>query len=413
MENFRLLSSKDLRNKATVLITGLFVALNFIQIILENLLSINSYVINLISHYLVLFAVMLFLLHLTKNYPLDRCFYLLSLLILYETVIAFIGIFGSDNSDKITLIAKYLFSLTFPISLYVFQYNSFSRKTIRVFLLFNVWMSLLFIVLFFSDKAYSFEGGYIDWLTLNFSNPNLTAMVLMGNLGLLILSFAYFKNSLFKLLLFILSVAVFYFIYETNGRLTMIISIYMLICIGLKMEVKRWYIKAIILFPVLFLVVYSLMFQIEGLKELTILGKPLFSGRVELWQEKLALLEGKWLYWIFGNYKVLQLENLHNGPVSVLSNFGIVGFLLYHYYLYKVTVKCFAGVNTKTANKAKHIILAFILLMTAEAATYLSGSYIGFYYIITLIVLNEERRKAKCKIINGTFVSLPEFKDKP
>ena len=80
MENFRLLSSKDLRNKATVLITGLFVALNFIQIILENLLSINSYVINLISHYSVLFAVMLFLLHLTKNYPLDRCFYLLSLL---------------------------------------------------------------------------------------------------------------------------------------------------------------------------------------------------------------------------------------------------------------------------------------------------------------------------------------------
>lgn len=334
----------------------------------------------LCSYVVLLGAFLLFLLSFLQKSTLTLSDGLLAALVVFIFVVSLCKGWSFSN---------YVVTLVFISMLTVWRSAEaifFDEKIQKfVFWIFFI-QGLILIRLYFSPLAYKSYQEYVDVsneLTLGFSNPNQTGLVLFSTLVVLLLLGT--KSILKKVWKYAVVVEIFFLsvlLLLTAARTSILAYLFFLFFVVFRRK-KVFKSKAlanlILLFSVAFVYIYIALSK-TIMKDFIILGKKMFSGREELYQEVLSEFTDKF----FGNLTHFNFQNSHNAMLTVMINIGIIGFIIYFVF----TVVSFNRFYDKCKSRDQVLcgiaILAFFLMSCAEAAVLTGGS---MYYVHTFVIL--------------------------
>lgn len=165
-------------------------------------------------------------------------------------------------------------------------------------------------------------------------NPNNLTMI--GFLGCAVCAAAFWQNKTFKSILLVFLAVMTLWVLQLESR-SCAIGILLLVCIFsfklIKPDVllhNRTLRRLLLIAPALIataVVIFQNMEIFNVLNDLSqeYFGKPVFNGRNELWEQGLTtLLENPW----FGTGRILG-GWWHNVGITILTAYGIVGYLLW------------------------------------------------------------------------------------
>ena len=297
----------------------------------------------------------------------------------------------SWSYDDIVSILVFLSMLTTWRGARVINCNKMIEK-----LLLNLFsiQGLFLIALYFTPLAYKSYQEYVlvsSELTLGFSNPNQTGIILFFSLViLLILMSRCLISKARKIFLLTQIVALSFLLILTDAR-TSILSYLLFLFFFLKkkkVKIHSLISSAIIVFPIVFVYLYDMLSK-TVLSNVVFWGKKLFSGRQRVFEETLSMFDSK----LFGNLSYFQFRNSHNALLTILVNIGVVGFILYLVF----TIMSVNSLNRKCKINNNSICIIAILMMfimgCAETAVLTGGTIYYVFMLVMLILSNNELKK--------------------
>lgn len=247
---------------------------------------------------------------------------------------------------------------------------------------------LILIILYFTPLAYKSYQEYVlisSELTLGFSNPNQTGIIIFSTLVILLIMIRRcMVSKIQKIVLGIQILGLSFLLILTDARTSILGYLFFLVFYLKKKKVKinSWISDAIICFPIVFVYLYDALSK-ANLRNVTFLGKKLFSGRQRVYEEVLSMFSDKF----FGNLSYFAFQNSHNALLTILVNTGIVGLVLYLVF----TIMSFNSLNRDCNSHGEFIsmvaILALFIMGCAEAAV-LTGGTIYYVYIFVILILS-------------------------
>lgn len=117
----------------------------------------------------------------------------------------------------------------------------------------------------------------------------------------------------------------------------------------------------------------------------TFMGKPLFTGREELWLNMLRQFKQNPLTLIVGlgsnNTLGADYQNVHNGVFAAVVCFGLIGFVIYYgYILFKILILSDYAYNTTVKKSLIMFLCAVLLLGFTENSSFWAVSYPFAYF---------------------------------
>ena len=193
----------------------------------------------------------------------------------------------------------------------------------KMFFVTALLMAALLTAAYFGRNAYVFEEGKVTGaLVLGMTNPNLTAMFISGVYCMLLIRFRKNRRQIWLVPVLIWLV---YLIWLTESRssliCTVLVTAYALVLYNRRLP--QLLVVLSTLTPVAFVPIYLAGVH-SRLAKLTVLGKPFFSGREELYMRRFSILETP-LQNLFGDLGTELFSNAHNAPLSILCSIGAVG----------------------------------------------------------------------------------------
>lgn len=248
------------------------------------------------------------------------------------------SIIVSDYKSSGTLVASLNYIVSFS-PFFCSKYIS-TRKTNRKFLrIIALLQAMIMLFLSFTSKAYA--PYYVDLflindgeLTLGYSNPNLTGVILFYVFILLFSNLKDERRKYQRLAYSLLIAYIGYLIMRTGCRI-MIIAIFIMIAFLFfsnqtwirKILISRMVMLGCILSSVAFLFVFYYLYQ--KMPTLTVMGGNIYS-RITIFDRGFDAFYGNYL---FGNLPQYLFENLHNGALTIAVNTGTIGLVSYYIYI--------------------------------------------------------------------------------
>jgi hypothetical protein len=277
--------------------------------------------------------------------------------------------------------------LEMMMALIILNYLQFSRENISFLLNINILIAIIFVILSCSGFAYS---GRLPLLYLGYSNPNTTAIYLLLNQAILITFLGNIQKRWIKYGVFILCVHEVYLLFLTGSRTCLIASILIVVFYlsGKRIHIPKILIVAAILFPLIFVGIYTGLYATGQYTNQMFLGKELFSGRERLFYETVSQLSNVFL---FGDVKHYNFTNLHNAPLTIISSVGIVGYILYVLYYLNFLFHYYTRNSSIQQNIALVTILATFFHSSSEAVLMVGGAQYSviiatFYWILKGVI---------------------------
>ena len=298
--------------------------------------------------------------------------------IIFLLAYTFLSFLLSNGSGLYTYIIRILCYLALPIYFMYLDYLKPDKWILNFIFILNILISLVFISLSFSNLRYagyeSFLGTDKAWLTLGYFNPNQTAMYLLITIIILLCALYYYKHKLLRFLLLLDIVYLGTLLYDTSSRTSIGVGILILIAVLLKRRpsISKGLILVVLSLPLLFLLLYPLMYEKGWIYILEFGGKMDYSSRSVIFEMILTSVQDRFL---FGDFSAYQLQNLHNGVLSVYSSLGIVGLLLFYLFYTRAYLHLQArGLNSRTAYISMIGLLSIFLHACTESAFLVGGS---------------------------------------
>ena len=262
---------------------------------------------------------------------------------------------------------------------------SVTRKMVRWILRINLAIALIYPIAYWGFGIRGWLGG--RYLTLYFSNPNLTAMYLMHSILYCAISFYYFRHWLTKLFSILLTAALLWLDYQTGARSTFVaLAVFAILSfanIVLKKDIRiSSSISALLLWSPLIIAVTYLMIYNSGILErwfsfLIEEGKPM-SSRVGVWTDALEAYKG---HLLLGAYHDISegtgMSQMHNIHLDILTSYGPVPFVLFVLLLIRCVNKVLPSADTNLTRMALYAFYAVIIQSAFEAALVSGG--VGLY----------------------------------
>ncbi len=307
---------------------------------------------------------------LLKNYPsqFDSKALVLFLLILFEL---FLSLYVGKGNNPIKDVAiNSLGYLEMMMALIILNQLQYTKRNTDFLLKVNIIIAIIFILLSRSKFAYS---GRLPLLYLGYSNPNTTAIYLLLNQAILIMFVGAIKKKWIKCGVLLLSIYEVYLISLTGSRTCLVASllIFIFYLSGKKIHVPKVLIIFAIIFPLLFVVFYTGLYASRQYTNTMFLGKELFSGRERLFYEIVTELKDSF---ILGDVKYYNFANSHNGPLTIISNLGIVGYFLFIVYYLFFIFSYYKKNSSTQQNIALMVILATFFHSASEAVLMVGGA---------------------------------------
>lgn len=288
------------------------------------------------------------------------------LCICYSSIINY----SSFNFDYIK---EYLIFLSTVFFIFIIVNSDINLKTSNAILIFNIFAAYLYPLAY---KFFPQSHKYND-LTLNFSNPNLTAMWILQSVLYAALSVFIIKSKLLKIIAAVSIPINVFLINETGARNCMIaLVLFAALCAWITIKKSKKFSKSLIfiinIVPIAFVPIY--LTYIKSIQErgwfdfLVKEGKSLTS-RLVVWQDQLEKIHGLWLT---GNYAQAS-GNAHNAHLVLLSSYGILILILVIYFFYKVCINFNDESKSRKNLFALAAFFAVIFMGLGEGALFSGG----------------------------------------
>ena len=257
-----------------------------------------------------------------------------------------------------------------------------------------------FFYLIFYNKGFSvFEGELL--LTLNFSNPNTTGAFIVNTiLYLLIFILSHGLNNKFlsffiKFLCGCLVIGLFMLLQLTGCRSALLALIFFIIacfidvCISDKIFKKKSVLLLFSIWAFVFAMVYLSLkgdFNIGDFANETA-GKT-SATRLRVWTDAIECINNN----IFcGDYnKVFQnpLKQMHNTHLDIFASYGLIPFLLFIVYLYKLLRKSASHTTNLMSRSALYAFMSCLILGIFEAGLVSGSTGLQVYTYGFLLIIN-------------------------
>lgn len=256
---------------------------------------------------------------------------------------------------------------------------------------FAVMSGVLFSLYSFMPFAYYRDNNTVSpTLTLYFGNSNLAGIYLFATICLLSV---FFSRTRHKKLLALLIIYLFYLTWLTGARTCMIAAAFVLVSsiLPARFRVPKVVVVVAFLFPIVFVPLYLALYR-SGYKDITLMGKSLFSGRQGTFLDYLSLLRTPF-QWCVGNLGEANFANAHNAPLAHLCSTGLIGASLFYGMILNKMLKSAGNSTTKMQRTALICILGFFLQSSGEASIFLGG-FPGSVFIYLLFLCMQEENDA-------------------
>lgn len=247
------------------------------------------------------------------------------------------------------------------------------------------------IQLVYSQTRYAYWTGerYSRAFTMGINNPNTTAIYLFFSFSLLLLTM---KKMKIKWVAILLEIGLMWLIWKTGCRMIVVAAV-ILILVSITGRNKR--VPAMVVWGLcsssyLFFSFYIWLFN-KGIDNISVLGKPLFTGRQRVYAEEYLPYINSTGKILFGNLGGNMFQNAHNGPLSILTAIGVVGLIAFSYIMMRAVRKAYRKVNGPVSNTAMVAILSCFVHACGESTLFLGGyPSVVFIFILFLIAGSSE-----------------------
>lgn len=309
------------------------------------------------------------------------CLIFLSCLISYLT--------SSDKLPMYDFYLKVIGYMSMILPLFYLDYLKIDIKYVKFIISINVIIAIYFIYMSLGEYAYL---GHPTALTLGYSNSNQAGIyIFYVNIAILI-GRSFYKNKLPKVFFISLVIYLTYLLFKTESRTTFILMMFMIFysLFMKRITIKKWVVVLITLIPVLFMSVYTGLYNNGQLLNFEIMGKPFYSGRQILFINVLNDLKGNMLLGRFGKYFFL---NTHNGILSILATTGILGVIFYYIYIWGVLLNINKQASNNNVSQIAYIsMLVFYINASTESAILVSGFLYGISFS-TMYILSKVKEE--------------------
>lgn len=280
-------------------------------------------------------------------------------------------LFGSGTITFDTQIMGILGFIEMPIAIMLMDCVDYNEENARFILYINILIAIVFSLLSMTKYAYS---GILDSLYLGYSNPNATAIYLLLNQAVLIMFLPMLGKVTLKILVIGLCVYEEYLIYLTDSRTCLIVSIAIVIyyLFGKKIKIPKWIIIAAMLFPLIFILIYTNMYASGKYVDLQILGKELYSGREVYFLSQMDILSWKN---ILGEVRQHYFTNMHNGSLAIIASCGFLGYILWFLFYFLTIRRYHNAARSQLQFIALATILGVFIHSCSEAALIVGGAH--------------------------------------
>ena len=291
-------------------------------------------------------------------------------ILLFLTVMASL-LLDSGALSFNTQIMGVLGFIEMPVAIMLVDSVDYNEKNVRFILYINIVIAVVFSLLSVSEYAYS---GILDSLYLGYSNPNATAIYLLLNQAVLIMFLPMIKKFSLKILVIGLCAYEEYLVYLTDSRTCLIVSIAIMAyyLFGKKIKIPKWMVIAAMVFPMVFLYVYTELYTSNMLSDLLILGKELYSGREKIFINQMDILSWKN---ILGNAREYYFENMHNGALAIIASCGYLGYILWFLFYFWTIRRYRSTARTQLQFIALASILGVFIHSCSEAVLMVGGAH--------------------------------------
>jgi len=217
--------------------------------------------------------------------------------------------------------------------------------------------------------------------TMSMGNTNATAISVMFCILLLMAEITQTDSVIKKCLNYVLALMLFYTVYLLGSRTVLVC------CFGLvfypvfhRMRIRKFYLFAAMMMPIVFI---GLQIWLASVENIVVLGKPLASGRNEMFAEFLLELQTDPTGYFMGKWGKHRLANAHNAPFAILLNFGVLGLLLYYlFWTFELAEMMNQKVKGSIGSLALVGIMMYFIHSSAEAAPMLGSALYGAEMVI-------------------------------
>lgn len=267
--------------------------------------------------------------------------------------------------------ANVLSYLSMIFSIININYIKLTNKTMSFLLIINVMIAFVFIGLSLSDYAYS--GIIKSSLYLGYANPNATGIYLFLSVCFLTIFFRRADSFKLKIFIGVICLYLMYLIWLTDSRTCIFTgaAVLLLSLIHKEFRVKKWMIVFVTCIPVIFLAGYTYLYAHRYFIDLTIFGKPFYSGRETYFLSVLERVKGNLL---FGNIKSFPFNNTHNGSLAILASSWVAGEFFYYVFILRNLFRISEHAKKGVAQIAFAAILTLYLHASSEAAVLIGGA---------------------------------------
>ena len=313
-----------------------------------------------------------------EKYDLNFLLMIVLVVVTY-TSLKFNGTFVLNETN----IIGYMNFMSIPIAMCYASFIKIDRTVLKFVGVINIFISMLFIVLSRMDFAYVLEEMTGDALTLGYSNPNLTAMMIFSNTIFLLVVKELYNKHILKLLIILLIASNFYLAYLTQARssfVAVIIVIFMYYLKNKPYRVNPVVTILCIVSPLIFIFGYTYLYEHHYFRDFEFLGKSIYSGREVYYSKIMDEIKRKDFGLIFGCFT--EFQNTHNSALSLLRFFGVSGMIAYYVFIFNNVLRMpEKGFDNKISYTCFVSILAIYIQSCAESAVVVGG---GFWIVIIL-----------------------------
>ncbi len=297
----------------------------------------------------------------------------------------------SGTSGLYDYIIRLLCYLALPFYFLYLDYIKPDKVMINTIFIVHVLMSLVFAFHSISDYRYRGYEGYIGtnraWLTLGYDNPNQAAMYLLITMIVLLAGVFYYKNFFLRVILVLPMLYLGYLLQATSSRTCIFIFLWVLFMLVLKkwIRLNHIFVGVLILLPALFMVLYPVIYESNWFTFFEIAGKSDYSSRSDIYQ---AVFESVSNRILLGDFSAYELQNLHNGTLSIYASLGILGLLSFYIYIFRAYFHLLTyNLKSKTAYLGMIGLLAVFLHACTESAFLIGGSmFAGSLSVLILLI---------------------------
>ena len=300
---------------------------------------------------------------------------------------------GTFSMNKENLIGYFNF-LSIPIAMSYSNLVKTDRSTLKFVGVINIIISLLFVFFSRMDFAYVLDGFEAEALTLGYSNPNFTSMMIFINTVFLLVVKELFNKHILKILIIALMVCNIYLIYLTQARSSLAAIAIVLVVYYLRnrnYKVSPNVTIMCIIFPIIFVFGYTYLYENHYFRDLEILGKSIYSGREVYYTQILDEIKRTDFGLLFGHFT--EFQNTHNSAMSLIRFFGIAGMVAYYVFVLNNLLNLSAEEFDNKISYICYIAILAVYIQSCAESVIITGGGLWVVFMLSLYAISGNNRK--------------------